>query len=262
MIAGLHGLVGITAGLHSAAWGAYKDSPYERFELAWFLRSPALGLVIGALAGHLLERHGREGVNLAVFMAFVMVLERLFTEGFKSFVRDESQAKYRIPSRFHILGKVVGGRWQRSLLGILIMTSALLFFALPAWVQPHGGEPNLLYAVLWATLAGVVIAVCGAWKDAPVEGFHPVKFLRSIAVTALWGAIFSFATSDYSLLLCASMGAERMTVEFHKTFVVRRPPGKFKATAPTHPEWIDKRKALLVSYVFTWIAFAALLIAT
>src|SRR4051812_11851420 len=100
-------IIGSISGLHSACWGAYKDSPYEGFDLAKFVRSVLVGLVLGFLLVQLPPLSIAPGANPGVFFAYVMAVERFLTEMHKAFVRSEPQEKYRIPSRFHVRGQPV-----------------------------------------------------------------------------------------------------------------------------------------------------------
>jgi len=100
-------LAGFFAGLHSASWGAYKDSLYESFSVKSFLRSLVFGVLLTFFAVFFLKWEGITAINLGVLYAMVMLLERALTEGIKAYLREESQDKYKIPSRVHMLGRVV-----------------------------------------------------------------------------------------------------------------------------------------------------------
>ena len=50
-----------------------------------------------------------------------------------------------------------------------------------------------------------------------------------------------------------------MTIEFYKTFVVKKVPGKFKASEPPYKDWINKRMVVVFPYFLTWIVFFAAL---
>jgi hypothetical protein len=81
--------------------------------------------------------------------------------------------------------------------------------------------------ILWAVLGGTGIAVGGALKDAPFEGFRPLTFLRSPIVAAALGLLVIRQTSDSYTVMLASMGGERIAVEAWKTFIVFKHPSKF-----------------------------------
>jgi len=95
--------------------------------------------------------------------------------------------------------------------------------------------------VMLSILAGLVVAICGAWKDTLFEPFELRKFFRSPLVVALWSLIlFCFYRREPSLLLILSACAlERLSVEGWKG-IIRKPPGKF-----AHPQrdtrWLSKR---------------------
>ena len=256
-----HVLVGSVAGLQSACWGAYKDSPFEGFSVRTFVRSPLVGAAVGLAASVFFRETGRSDANLALFFGCVMTFERLAVECFKAFVRRENQEKYRIPSRFHIFGTVVEKQAHRYASGAVVLGLTVLFFAGTAAAVSNRPPPEPIDGVMWGTFAGLMIAGIGAWKDAPIEGFEALKFFRSIAVTAAWGGLFATVSDDVPAILCASMGAERMAVECHKTFVIRAVPGKFRAREPLFPSMRRRRIALIPPYLLTWITFVTLFVA-
>ncbi len=252
-----YGIVGLFGGLHSSSWGAYKDTPHEEFKVGKFLRSIAVGLILGMLLFQFLKLNGINSPNPGLFFLFVMSFERLYTESLKLFIRDENQEKYHILQTFHWLGNVVNSKLPRLGMGVVFISLAFVWFYLPYSIDLD--LPRILLGLIWGTVGGLGIALCGAWKDAPIEGFEPSKFLRSPMVGAVWGLFFSIFTTDYSLLLFACIGGERMTVEFYKTFI-RKKHAKFSAATPLFPEWLEKRKRFILPYALTWTVFFALLI--
>jgi len=249
------------AGLNSAIWGTYKDCLYEEFKVGKFARSLIIGLVLGVLLFLFLKVNNIDA-NLGVFFAFVVVFERFAVEAYKLFLREEDQSKYFIPQKLHILGKIVEKRTTRYASGIVLVLLALALFYMPFIVR-FNFESAILTGFLWGAIGGFFISIGGALKDAPMEGFEPIKFWRSAFIAGMWGMIFSFFTNNYSLLVFASIGAERMTVELYKTFIVGRAHSKLKAARggkPLFPEWDDKRKKFIIPYIATWIVFAALLL--
>lgn len=249
--------MGLFGGLHSSSWGAYKDTPNEEFKLTKFLRSVAVGLVLGMLLFHFLKLNDIHSPNPGLFFLFVIAFERLYTESLKSFIRVENQDKYHIIQTFNWLGTTVNSKFRRLSMGVVYISLAFMWFYLP--VPFDFDLPKILLGLIWGTVGGLGVAICGGWKDAPIEGFEPAKFLRSPFVGALWGLVFSMFTTDYSLLLFACIGAERMTVEFYKTFILKK-HSKFSATTPLFPEWLEKRKRFILPYALTWAIFFALLI--
>ena len=252
----VYGYIGLFSGLHSACWGSYKDSLYEKFKLSKFLRSLAVGFLLGALLPLLMNLNGHLSVNLGLFFAIVVSLERMFTEFLKAFIRREDQAKYHIPSAFHMFGKVVEKHSSRLLLGACAVLLILLLLPIVNTVRFQG---RLLIGVAGGLFAGLLVAIGGAWKDAPFEGFEPSKFLRSPLVSGVWGGVFCFLSSEFCFLLLACMGAERMTVELYKAFIAGSRPGKFKQDKPTYTDWLVKRKAMIIPYMLTWAIFFILL---
>ncbi|MBU1200790.1 hypothetical protein KJ953_04670 [Patescibacteria group bacterium] len=254
-----YGIIGAVSGLLSSCWGAYKDSLYEHFQSQRFIRSIVAGSSLGILLFFFFQYFQITGVNLGVVFAVIVTLERIFTESFKAFVREEKQDKYKIPSRLHIFGNTIDNKSLRLFIGVAFLFLISLLFSMPSILTIDFGN-HQLNGLFWGFFAGLVgSASGGAWKDAPIEGFERIKFFRSPIASGIWGIIFSFFTFNYSLLLVASLGGERMLVELYKTFIVQKVPGKFKATKPAFLEWKEKRKKFIIPYFITWIVFFFLL---
>ena len=107
-------LTGMTAGLHAALYGAYKDSPHESFLPRRFLRE----LVFAAsIAASLAAFHLSDGESLFIIYLSVFALARIVTEFWKLFLRVEPQGEYRIPTQIHWFRSVVHSPFARLLLG-------------------------------------------------------------------------------------------------------------------------------------------------
>ena len=67
-------------------------------------------------------------------------------------------------------------------------------------------------------LAGLSVAIGGAIKDAPYEGFNFLTFIRSPIIGALEAPIISygFPDSPKPLIFLSTIATERLTVEFYK----------------------------------------------
>ena len=96
-------------------------------------------------------------------------------------------------------------------------------------------------------------------KDAPFEGFHFIKFLRSPIVALVLGSLISMSYPEISgkYLLLATAGGERMISEFYKKILKGRIPGKFKETR-LNGNWRTKRKWLLPFYAASVIGIIVL----
>lgn len=248
-------LVGVCAGLHSASWGAFKDSPYEPFLFRKFFRSILLGLLAAFMAKIFLATQGLHFINLGVMYGIIVVTERAVTELGKSYFRNELQDKYKIPSRAHFLGTVVKSNARRMLMGIGY-TIAFILFTLGVFAIPTNVIQNRLFAgMLFGLVGGLLMALGGGLKDAPIEGFDAVKFMRSPVIGLAAGGVLSSLTNSYGAIMLAAMGIERMITEAYKTFVKKSTPGKFKASKPAYPIWIEKRKIFVIPYLTSWIVF-------
>jgi hypothetical protein len=216
--------LGTLTGLHAATWGAFKDSPFEGFRMRSFARSIALGSAVGAVLGAASTLDSTESV--VVLVGLLYTGERLATEWWKTFLREDPQSKYAIPMRLAVLGRPVDARLPRYLGGAV---AALGLLAVGLLVGPQSHD----HAPLWADVAvgglsGWLIAAGGAWKDAPVEGFSAWKFLRSPVVVTAWVCLLLPATHAWLLLALAGGGLSVLSIETYKTFLTGgRPPGKF-----------------------------------
>ena len=78
-------------------------------------------------------------------------------------------------------------------------------------------------------IAGSLVAIGGAIKDSPHEGFKPKTFIRSPIVGALVGSLLTdrFKIRDMPLLILAVIGGERIIIEGYKLLRAQK-PGKFE----------------------------------
>jgi hypothetical protein len=251
----LAGLVGLLAGTHVAIWGMYKDALHEGFWRSRFVRS----LVVGAACGVVLQATLRlalpDASALVVLFGLAYACERGAVELWKTFLRVEDQSKYFIPMGFSVRGVPVANRWVRLAVGagyVLAVTGA---FLLIARLDRSGTAPlNAARTALAALGAGTLVAIGGAWKDAPLEGFDPIKFLRSPSVTVLAALLLGRLAHDYVLAVGASMGFERAIVETWKKFTdPLSPPGKFAGKPVLYPHMRTARRAFVPVFVAIWL---------
>ena len=220
---------GLLAGLYSAIWGTVKDTKFEKFRLLSFVRSPILGIICGLLVYIFLRNQPSVVIRTSVVIFLVCAgLERNFTEAYKQFFRQEKQKKYRIPQRFAIYGKVIKNYSVRVILGIIYIVGLVLFsFWWRHFIQSLKVD-KYIGAALAASVGGVIMSVGGANKDAPKEGFGKIILFRSEALAVACGIALTPFTNDYIMLGWGASGAERTIIEFYKTFIRKKKPGKFK----------------------------------
>jgi hypothetical protein len=218
-------LLALLAGTHAATWGAFKDSPFEGFKPTSFVRSIVLAVVAAAVLATATDLETT--MAPIVFLGVLYAVERLATELWKSFLREDNQDAYAIPMRIAILGRTVDGRFTRYFMGFVVLVAVLLMAFVAAALQPAGGGPLPLLVVVGG-IGGWLTAVGGAWKDAPVEGFSGWKFLRSPVVATAWTLVLLPFTQDWVALTFAAAGLSVLSIETYKTFFTGgRPPGKF-----------------------------------
>jgi hypothetical protein len=222
MNAGLVVVIGVLAGLHAATWGSFKDSPYEGFRPASFVRSVILGAGCGLLAAAsgLVSTSG-----VLVVVGACYAVERLVTEWWKAILREDPQSAYSIPMRFALRGRPVDARLPRYAVGVAVAGALGTACVLMTGLEQVDVRWWCLFAVLGS--GGWLTAVGGAWKDAPVEGFEPAKFLRSPAVATAWGYLLLPFSSSLVVTAVAAAGLSVATIETYKTFLAGGPPGKF-----------------------------------
>jgi hypothetical protein len=184
-------------------------------------------------------------------------------EIYKLFFRTEAQEIYQIPSRFNVLGKAVSNTW-RYLLGTasFIGIGAAFLFLTQITLALGSVWQTVVIGFIAGFLFGMLEACGGSWKDAPFEGFEPLKFFRSPLIGGLWGMVFAFGQQNLGLLVFSVSGAVRMTVEVHKAFLKGYKSGKFKAQKPTFTKWAQLRHYFYPGYIVTWVVFAFLLISS
>jgi hypothetical protein len=117
----------------------------------------------------------------------------------------------------------------------------------------RSGSRQVVTVALIGFATGLIIAIGGAWKDAPKEGFDPIKFMRSPAMTVAYALLLSRFTDSTLLMAVGAIGFERATAETYKTFFLpAKPPGKFSGKPITHPEMLQQRHYFVPAYVAIW----------
>lgn len=250
-------LVSLISGLYTSLWGAFKDSPYEGLKLPTFPRSIYFHAVIFvALYG--LPAFQESFRSLSLFQVFfaIMGLERFLAELYKGFFRAEDQSKYAVPSRITFFGRPVTSEPLRLFSGAVLVSGvfALLFLSMPIVDFP-------VFAVV-AFSTGMLVSLGGAYKDAPFEGFAPLKFLRSAAVLAISSPLFFFSNNPEApvplgYLIFMYGGLERFLVEYYKTYVQRTMSGKFRPDLPRIARYIETREKF---HYMAWIIIIGLMI--
>ncbi|MDA0747941.1 MAG: hypothetical protein O2954_15580 [bacterium] len=235
-------VISLVSGFYTSLWGAFKDSPYEGWKPRTFFRSVYFHIVIFAmLVG--LPFFREQFVSLHLFQVFflIMGLERFLAELYKGFFRTENQDKYFVPSRITFLGKYVGSDFLRYSVGMVLVTGVFCLLFLDLEIR------SFTVFLIVAYAAGLLVALGGAYKDAPFEGFKPLKFQRSAVVLAVCSPLFywindSSAPVSLGYLIYMNGGLERFLVEYYKTYIQRNMSGKFRPDLPRIPEIIASRE--------------------
>jgi hypothetical protein len=250
-------LLGFLAGLHAACYGAYKDSPFERFKIIRYLREIALATSLAVIFFILFPFIYSQ--SFTIFFLVVLAWSRIITEVYKLFIRVEPQDNYLIPSQVHFFRTVVQKKSLRLLLA-LFAGLILLIIYLFAKVTSNLFSNNISGLFIGA-LSGIATAFGGGYKDGLFQGFLLLKFFRSPFFGAIGGFLLSNFTNSLPLLFFGAIGFERMISECYKGFLKSGySPGKFNLKTAPHPEYFQKRKFLIGPYVVTWIVFISLFI--
>lgn len=224
------GFLGVTllSGLYTSLWGAFKDSPFEGFKPRTFPRSIWFSLVI-YLVLYLLPPFSQQLQEIGMFQLFflVMGIERFLAEIYKGFFRTEDQEKYFVPSRITFFGRHVESDLLRYSVGTVIVAAVFAVALIDVPVD------RFLWFLLIAYGTGLVVSLGGAYKDAPFEGFKPLKFQRSGIVLAILSPLFYFlndpaAPVSAGFLIYMNGGLERFSIEYYKTYIQRNMSGKFR----------------------------------
>lgn len=251
-------VVGAVAGMHAATWGAYKDSVYEGFSPLKWVRSVAIGGLCAILLQPWVAPEVPRASALLVLFGVAYVAERGVFEMYKTFLRQEDQSKYHIPMQFHVFGRIVTGRGARVVAGAaLVAALALVILAMQA-LQRAGAElPRLILSAIAGAVAGLLSAIMGAWKDAPIEGFETRKFFRSPLIATGYAILLAPMARDLVPLGATALGFTIATIETYKTFYDGRPPGKFSGKPVLHPYLLAHRGRWIPLFVTIWGAAAA-----
>lgn len=248
------GVLGLLTGLHAATWGAYKDAPFEGFRWRSYLRSVMVGVTVAvavAVTSTLESSH-----SAVILVGLFYTLERLSTEWWKTFVRNDDQDAYSIPMRLGYRGRPVDSNVVRYTVGGAIACGLVIVCSLVSSVQSALPTAPAWGIVLIGGVGGWLTALGGAWKDAPIEGFSGWKFLRSPVVATAWAAPLSSITQDWMVLTLASGGFAVASIETYKTFLTGgRPPGKF-ADKPVRFRLVRARPVLAGMHAGLWGALA------
>lgn len=234
--------VAIVSGLYTSLWGAFKDSPYEGFKPRTFPRSIYFHIAI-FLPLFWVPPFCDEFRQLGLVQVFflIMGIERFLAEIYKGFFRTEDQKKYFVPSRITFFGRHVGSDALRYGVGVVIVAVVFAFLLVDVRIEHFWGF------LLTAYGTGLVVALGGAYKDAPFEGFKPLKFQRSALVLAALSPLFYFLNDartpvPLGLLIYMNGGLERFAVEYYKTYIQRNMSGKFRPDLPRIQKWIERRE--------------------
>jgi hypothetical protein len=253
------GAIGLLSGTHAAIWGMYKDAIHEGFTTGRFARSIVVGATV-AIALQAVQGLALPGAAaLAVLFGLAYAAERGVVEVWKTFVRDEDQRKYFIPMQFSVRGVPVASRRARLGAGVayVVVVSGCLIAI--AQLDRHGvRSPTAAHVALAALAMGSVVALGGAWKDAPKEGFDTLKFFRSPGMTVVFALLLSRLTDSHLEATVAAIGYERAAAETYKTFFLpSKPRGKFAGMPVLYPEMLVRRRRFVPVYVAIWAAVIA-----
>jgi hypothetical protein len=251
--------VGLAAGLHSATWGMYKDAPHEGFTWSTYVRSPIVATLIALCLVTWTGIDVTTAAGITVLFGVTYGLERAFLEIYKSFMRVEDQSKYTIPMQFSIRGKVVESAALRWATGIAYMgVELLVLYGIHRASEWGAAMPTLLVVFLVGSAGGWISAFGGAWKDAPIEGFHTFKFFRSPGVAFTYGLVMAALTTEHVFVFLGAIGYTVASIETYKTFFFpNRPRGKFQGKEPLFPEFLKTRQRFVPLFVLIWIGVLA-----
>lgn len=247
--------VGLLSGAHAAIWGMYKDSVYEGFGARCFVRSIIVGAVAAVAIQMSIDLPLPAPAAIVVLFGLAYAAERGIIEVWKTFIREQDQSKFFIPMAFCVGGVPVAKRGVRLAAGAAYVSVVLLCLLAVAQLDPGAvGSPSPSASGLVGLTVGIIIAIGGAWKDAPKEGFEPLKFFRSPLVAAAFALALSSLCESYLQIAVASIGYERASVETYKTLFTRgKAPGKFTGKPELYPEMRTHRGRAVPVFLGIWV---------
>ena len=156
-------------------------------------------------------------------------------EFYKTFLREEDQDKYSIPMQLSVRGKVVtdrrNGCWPAS--GTRSACSAWCSSSTQSGSRAPAG---VVVVLVVGSLGGWISAFGGAWKDAPVEGFQPFKFVRSPLVALGYAVLLAALTPIPCTPPWAPSGTRSPLWRRTRRSSSPTPRGKFVGKVVQHPE--------------------------
>ena len=249
-------IVSLFSGLYTSCWGAFKDIPYEGFKARTFLRSVYLSIAIAFIL-YFVSHFGIRIIPIKLSQIFflIMGIERLCTEIYKGFFRNEDQSKYFIPSRITFFGKPIANDTIRYSLGVVSIFCALGFLSLETRII------TCYQFLLVSCCAGLAGGFGGAYKDGPFEGFKPQGFFRTPIICVLTSPlIFLLGSESLGFLIFIYLGIERFIVEYYKTYIQRTMSGKFKPDLQRNNEDIIGREKFHYIAIFIILGLILLII--
>ena len=232
----------LVSGLYTSLWGAFKDCPYEGLKPRTFPRSVYFS-VAAFLLLYFTPAFRQDFQHLGVVQIFfvLMGIERALAELYKGFFRREDQAKYFVPTRMTFFGRYVASDLLLYVCGTLAVAAVCALMVIDLRVE------HFLVFLVTAYATGLVVALGGAYKDAPFEGFKWLKFQRSAVVLALLSPLFylvnhAAAPVPLGFLIYMNIGLERFAVEYYKTYIQRNMSGKFRPDLPRDQQQIATRE--------------------
>jgi hypothetical protein len=256
--------VGLLAGMHTATWGMYKDAIHEGFTVARFLRSVFVSGLAAPVIVWITGLDPLRASGVVVLFGVTYCAERGLVEFWKTFIRYVDQSKFTIPMQFHVFGKVIPQGPTRWLIaaGHLAAVGLLLY-----WIHALQGHvfdwPRPLVIALIGSIGGWFSACGGAFKDAPIEGFSPFKFVRSPFLSASYALLLSRFTDDFVLMALGGLGYTVASIETYKTFFFpSKPRGKFAGKPILFPQYLAMRQRFVPVYAGIWaLVLAAFVLA-
>ena len=252
---GIAAIAGVMAGAHAAIWGMYKDAIYEGFATDRFLRSVILGMLCGVGVQALLRLPMPDFGTFVMLFGLAYSTERGIVEVWKTFLREEDQSKYAIPTRLSIRGVPVRSQFARLLAGIGYVAVIALCLLVIGRVEPGGSViDSMTRTAAVGFVVGTIIALGGAWRDAPMEGFDWIKFWRSPVIALAVALVLSQFTDSLFQIAVAAIGYERAVAETYKTFCLpSHTCGKFAGKPVRFPDVLRRRRHYVPVFAAIWV---------
>jgi hypothetical protein len=216
----LSAAIGAVAGAQMFIGEVYEDSIYQRFRV----RRLAMRAVLGGIVA--VQIQGRLLLPLTDVAAVILLFGLTYAvewgmmAAWKSLVRGNAPSALSASRTFETSAGWTSNAALRIPVAVGSVTAlALSLLALAQLDRSGVGPPTIGTSAFAGFGVGMIIAIGGAWKEFPKEGFEMLKFLRSPSMILVLSLGLSFLTDSYLYLAVAAIGYQRAALDIWKALL-------------------------------------------